>query len=396
MISSATHIRRINRNTTPYTTEYIDLSTGLSSATAPAGLRPCPTRDVISEEVCVNELISDGDPTTPLNVSGELANTQRAKCITTISSEVVEPYGTDVLDVHVALVDDPTTQLTMAAVGAAYVGGQYEVIPCPSEDFIDTPLYVDWWTPSNPNFLSNFWYDGADETTITAAGNEVKQMLDKSGNNYTLAPILTSPSPRTQTRVLNGLNVIEWTGDNCLETPFNHVQANDPLNIAYIVYHDVPGDDENGLEYHWSGTDTTAAGKRLATRKLDPSPPQPDRAQILGGDGTANKALGTNSAFPIQAATIVVTQINGANSALRINGTLENTGDLGDVQFIKFTLGHSAAEAGNLDGYLAEVIGFEDTAKQEVVEGYLAWKWGIVNTLPLNHPYKLRQPYWSE
>jgi hypothetical protein len=46
-------------------------------------------------------------------------------------------------------------------------------------------------------------------------------------------------------------------------------------------------------------------------------------------------------------------------------------------------------------GIVAEVIITEDIdeVSRQRVEGYLAWKWGLVDSLPSNHPYKNKPPY---
>ena len=47
------------------------------------------------------------------------------------------------------------------------------------------------------------------------------------------------------------------------------------------------------------------------------------------------------------------------------------------------------------EGVVCEVIGFNrnlsDVERQQV-EGYLAHKWGLIATLPEEHPYKTKQP----
>jgi hypothetical protein len=32
------------------------------------------------------------------------------------------------------------------------------------------------------------------------------------------------------------------------------------------------------------------------------------------------------------------------------------------------------------------------TVQRQQVEGYLAWKWGLVGSLPANHPFRLFPP----
>jgi hypothetical protein len=38
------------------------------------------------------------------------------------------------------------------------------------------------------------------------------------------------------------------------------------------------------------------------------------------------------------------------------------------------------------------MIGFSDNTNQEIVEGYLAWKWNLTGNLPSGHPYKNTAP----
>jgi hypothetical protein len=47
------------------------------------------------------------------------------------------------------------------------------------------------------------------------------------------------------------------------------------------------------------------------------------------------------------------------------------------------------------NGHLAELLIFSavhSTNQRQQVEGYLAWKWGLLNNLPTNHPYRLIKP----
>ncbi len=47
------------------------------------------------------------------------------------------------------------------------------------------------------------------------------------------------------------------------------------------------------------------------------------------------------------------------------------------------------------DAYFAEILVFNSqitTTQRQQIEGYLAWKWGLVSSLPSTHPYKLFPP----
>jgi hypothetical protein len=62
-----------------------------------------------------------------------------------------------------------------------------------------------------------------------------------------------------------------------------------------------------------------------------------------------------------------------------------------------WVLGHTGASspAGLQNFYLHEFLCFSEyfgATQRQIVEGYIAWKWGIQNQLPVGHPYKNARP----
>lgn len=231
------------------------------------------------------------------------------------------------------------------------------------------------WTPKYIQTV--FWYDPSDASTITTSGSNVTQVDDKSGNGYTLTPEVGQNPPLIGTRTLNDLNVLEWTGNNCIEnTSFSYDQSATPLNFAFIVYHDTIG----VQEFYFSGTQTTTNrifGRRLSDARHDVAAPTRITTSYTVSDNQP---------------TLILNQLNATNSLVRINGDQKVSGNIGVNAFQILALGHNENEASDLDGYFAEIIGFPDNTQQERVEGYLAWKWGLVANLPAGHPYKNSPP----
>jgi len=235
------------------------------------------------------------------------------------------------------------------------------------------------WTPKKMSTL--FWYDASDLSTIASTGNEVTQVLDKSGNNYTLTRDGTNPGPNTRTRTLNGLNVFEWVGNNCLDNnSFTYNQVATPLNIAMVIQIDTP---INTQAFFLAGTNSSATGQRMSSRvRAD------DNFEVLGGSNTGvNIAMQGGSSTRNQP-YIIIPKFNSTSSAWRVNGTQTNTGNVGTNSFVNIQFGHNEIEGSDLTGYIAEAVAFSDNTQQEIVEGYLAWKWGMQGNLPPTHPYK--------
>jgi hypothetical protein len=77
-----------------------------------------------------------------------------------------------------------------------------------------------------------------------------------------------------------------------------------------------------------------------------------------------------------------------------ISGTASNGGNtptnLGDG----FAIGSFVNNTNRMSGKIREVVGFESlfSTDGEIIEGYLAHKWGLESKLPANHPYKASAP----
>jgi len=270
--------------------------------------------------------------------------------------------------------------------------GYAEDIPsreCFNELTLDSQLYLvyaalkrELWTPTQIPTL--FWYDAADSATITATGNEVTQVLDKSGNNYTLTRQVGISGPNTGTQTLNGLNVLEWVGNNCLDNnSFTYNQAATALNIAMVLQIDTP---INTQAFFLAGTNSSTTGQRMSVRGS-----ATNQFQVLGGNGISDLSMGGGLVTRNQP-YLILPKFNSASSAWRVNGSQTNTGNIGTNSFSNIQLGHNETETQDLDGYIAEAVAFSDAANQEIIEGYLAWKWGLQANLPLTHPYKNSPP----
>lgn len=239
------------------------------------------------------------------------------------------------------------------------------------------------WTPLE--IPTVFWYDAADIGTISSIENQVMRMLDKSGNGYALVPSAAGRGANTGTQTLNGLNVLEYTeGVQVLENiTFEHPQ---PLCIAFVVRLDEDGV-SGDQDFIFSGTkslDTRAAIRRTSFSSW----------QILCGNSLTTAPNSAN-----EGAEYIACFYFGATSGqttIRINGTLMNQGTVANNSFTSINIGNNEtrniSQGQRLDGALGEVLSFTNPVHQEIVEGYLALKWGLQEKLPASHPYKNLAP----
>lgn len=115
---------------------------------------------------------------------------------------------------------------------------------------------------------------------------------------------------------------------------------------------------------------------------------------LLGNGGASNYLYGARNA------TSVGGQLTNAN--YYINGNLTtavpNINALAIIEiYSTSTTNLSNAQIGRGDsqdiwnGYVSEIIMFNTVltdAQRQIIEGYLAQKWGLASSLPANHPYK--------
>ena len=81
---------------------------------------------------------------------------------------------------------------------------------------------------------------------------------------------------------------------------------------------------------------------------------------------------------------------NGSLISSITNATLTST-----VTNIIQKLLIGAGDINYYDGYIAEFLIYKkalSTNERQMIEGYLAWKWGLNSNLPSNHLYKNKAP----
>jgi hypothetical protein len=240
-----------------------------------------------------------------------------------------------------------------------------------------------FWTPSQ--ISTALWLDAADASTITLNGSTVNQWRDKSGNVRNASQATAADQPTYTTAALNGRNVVTFDG----ATDFMTVPSfNTGVVSAYVVVRlTAPGvmiskrDDTN---YSWE-ISTNSAGN-----------------VFFGPNDNANRASTVAAGISILNSVSIVGGIyNGSQSVIFINGTqggAQNfTGSINSTP-TSITLHRrlmSSPNQGFLAGYSSEVIITNTvltTIDRQIIEGYLAWKWGLVANLPANHPYKINPP----
>jgi hypothetical protein len=231
------------------------------------------------------------------------------------------------------------------------------------------------------------WLDAADLTTLSLSGSNVTQWNDKSGQGY----LLTVPGGYTSPVYSNG--ILSLTGSNSLWSTTNFAISGNAQVTMFLV-----------------GSITTIGGNGPGAHigQGGPGSPPVYFGLVPYQDG-GQTILFAPSCFGPDVSLTFTPNISGQRYLLcgfyngtvihgTYNGTLMTSQSLTTANFASrpFQVGNrNANSAAPNNGTVCETIcysGALSTSQRQTVEGYLAWKWGLVGSLPGSHPYKLFPP----
>lgn len=268
------------------------------------------------------------------------------------------------------------------------------------------------WTPSQ--ITTALWLDAADSSTVTADGsNLISQVNDKSGNNRNFTAS-SGARPTYSSSTLNGLAVFTYSGSQWLTSSssaatWNFLHHSGGAEVVG-VWKAGNTSDPNTLYGFWGTNGGTVNSEGIYQRWDDRSANNFNNALVIAtyaSSGTIILDASSNSVHAANAATILGASLN-LNSSTAANKTrhIVNGVVLAGNNTINSNVANTTATyalqigaAGNnvwsLTGYVAEFLVFNSqlsTTNRQLVEGYLAHKWGLTANLPSDHPYKSAAP----
>jgi hypothetical protein len=243
-----------------------------------------------------------------------------------------------------------------------------------------------------PNSFGNLsiWFDATDATTLGLSGNNVTSWTSKGLNSVVVSQ--STNRPTYISNVYKSLPTIRFNFNTTLPLS-NASVANSvvqtSLSYTIFVVHTPNANNSTPFAY------LTGGGSRLSVHT-------PENANVIF-DGIGARLT---YAYPSQAA-----YLNGAlrmesfysissTGFYRRDGSQLATGNLGSGTYNSTQNFFIGGAVPNFTGYsyggdICEVLWYNVglTANQILqIEGYLAWKWGLVGSLPSTHPYKLFPP----
>ena len=242
------------------------------------------------------------------------------------------------------------------------------------------------WDPlidAVPNLVA--LYDSSDGDTVLGS---VSDWLDKSANGYHLDDVLDNNVGFDGLPHINGLTAVSFGYIGYIQrTGIPDINLTDGVCLISV------GLATGGDTHHYGSTSSTNGSSSIYI--------------VETGSGTMNARVlinGLGSDFNFNSTNYIdgvpfmcAAYYDPAGMAyLRGNGgadTASSARDAGATYTINgIKLGRLGNTAGHYHGEMV-LLNTADIDTIEEVEGYLAWKWGIQDKLPTDHPYKNAAPF---
>jgi hypothetical protein len=242
------------------------------------------------------------------------------------------------------------------------------------------------------------WLDAADPNTVVATGSNVTQWRDKSGNGRNATPYDTGYPAYSSNGWSGGLPTITFG------------------TAASFICSIPSGTFSSGVTMFvvWYRTDALTAAEAVLWRATSAPYPGPwgmltetYPARYIGNGPSQGFSALRSSTIPssLNAPRVTSIVLDGTMTWLEwANGTsytftsfyTQNAQAYVDTEnSVVIGVRPDKNTGAQLKGNISEIILFRGvltSAQRQQVEGYLAWKWGLVGSLPSTHPYKKFTP----
>jgi prepilin-type N-terminal cleavage/methylation domain-containing protein len=256
------------------------------------------------------------------------------------------------------------------------------------------------WTPAQLGSSLALWLDAADSATVTLNGSNVSQWSDKSGRNNHVLNATAATQPPYLATGFNGkptVNFVESSQSFLFGSNMSNFSSNNDFTLASAFEFLDPLNNWDMIAGWRAGVNTPAPGSPVfqgmgvssqigihhtdladtrikvdVTTRLGKNIATISRLGGTNGNGGAVTATSTGFSQASYDTNATQTWESTATSNFQVGGTQQGGTAFGDK-------------------YISEIVGCStklSTDNRQKLEGYLAWKWGLTNNLPANHPYK--------
>lgn len=241
------------------------------------------------------------------------------------------------------------------------------------------------WTPAIA--AANIWLDA---TSLNLSDGEVIQSWPNKGSDAVTFTQINA-APTLVTSGLNGLKSADFNGTSAVIGATNASTIGITNSAIFAVFKMNSGGANEDIAMG-IGTGGNTGRIRGIYRAIS--------STTMGFAGWNIDVLTSSLSYDIGGSHHIFGFVqNGGNIALCRDGVIANytVNGLNPVNAATIGIGELAAGSNTryADMRLGEVVMFYTAVSTDIrqrIEGYLAWKWGLVASLPSDHPYKAVPP----
>ena len=265
--------------------------------------------------------------------------------------------------------------------------------------FASPPIYISN-TPIPLRVGVSLWLDSTDLNTITKdnVSNKVSKWVDKSANAFNFVQNTTGNQPTYTENSQNGKATIAFrdTSSNYLQGPTNFSIGTSSFALFAVckltsgtVFAKSKFAAQDGRFYIFKITNTL-------------------NVSYIHDEGASISTTTNDTNIEYRILELIVNRIEGKDYSYQNGNQLASPFSIVDTFNYPNTTNNMLVGAYNnnlgtgvqsgyfLNGNVAEIIAYKDAhidrSTRETIEGYLAWKWGLQNSLPNGHTYKSSAP----
>ena len=225
------------------------------------------------------------------------------------------------------------------------------------------------------------WLDAADSSTVIRSGSNVIQWNDKSGfNNFA-----SNPNSVNQPRYITSSsgNYVAFSSATSQFLGFTDPNAL-ASNTSFTIMMVEKRQSANSANYILGGTGTTNNTNLIIGYRTNTTV----TIAFFGNDVNSTAIPGYNVSN--EPTRVWAFDYSGTSRSIIATGTTIGS-DGNTTNLISWVGGSIGRDRGNFyTGNIYEMLVYKPsltTAQRQLIEGYLAWKWGVNTQLPISHPY---------
>ena len=246
-----------------------------------------------------------------------------------------------------------------------------------------------------------FWLDAADITTMTFNGSSIIQWNDKSPSSNYVSQATVANAPTLGTSQ-NGLNTVYFatTNQQLVSSQNSPTPGNASRTVIALFWCPTLSSQYMSVTGTESGANPAPAWGMAKNANADV-----DYPFMYSSAGYDQYTFVYSTPNPLLTYAQYDSGISFFSGYYATAGATGGTTTVGNFATRTMTFNTTAgvwyigrrqqAATGSVTSHLLEMIQYTralTTAERQQVEGYLAWKWGLTNLLPLTHPYYSSAP----